>query len=141
MSGIGKVEMIVPKTAIDINGHVNNVHYIQWMQDAAQAHSASLGWPTERYIEIDRGWFIRSHSIEYLHPAYQKEAITIFTWVASMQKIRCLRKFKFIRPADNTVLATALTQFILCDIHSGKPVLIPAEVQAAYPVIRPEQEP
>ena len=31
----------VLKEVIDGNGHVNNVVYVQWMQDAAIAHSAS----------------------------------------------------------------------------------------------------
>ena len=40
MAAIGAVELVVPDTAIDANGHVNNVQYVQWMQDAAIAHSA-----------------------------------------------------------------------------------------------------
>ena len=51
---IGRLEIVVPESAIDRNGHVNNVRYVQWMQDAAEAHSASLGWPTERYAALGR---------------------------------------------------------------------------------------
>ena len=141
MNGIGKVEMIVPETTIDTNRHVNNVHYIQWMQDAALAHSAALGWPQERYMNIGQTWIIRSHSIEYLQPTYAGDAISIFTWITSMQKIRCLRKFKFFRPLDNITLATAATQFVFCDIETGKPLPIPREVQNAYPIISKEEEP
>ncbi|HCB02612.1 MAG TPA: acyl-CoA thioesterase, partial [Anaerolineae bacterium] len=32
----------IPKTAIDENGHVNNVAYVQWMQDIAVEHYASI---------------------------------------------------------------------------------------------------
>ncbi len=141
MQEIGKIEMRVPETVIDGNGHVNNVHYIQWMQDTALAHSAALGWSRERYTALGRTWVVRSHNIEYLHPAYAGDSITIFTWVAAMHKIRCLRKFKFFRPGDQTTLAMASTLFILCDLHSGRPIPIPEEMLQAYPVIGPEGEP
>jgi acyl-CoA thioester hydrolase len=141
MGAIGKIELVVPETVIDANGHVNNVHYVSWMQEAAMAHSAELGWPQERYAALDRTWIIRSHTIEYRHSAHAGDVITLFTWVSSLEKIRSLRKFKFYRAADNTVLATAATLFIFCDLRTGRPLTIPPEVREVYPVIGPEDEP
>ena len=34
MNWIGKTTLVVPESAIDVNGHVNNVQYVQWMQEA-----------------------------------------------------------------------------------------------------------
>lgn len=133
--------MVVPATAIDINGHVNNVQYVQWMQDAAMAHSAAQGWPQERYAAIGRTWIIRSHAIEYHHSAYLGEPIVILTWVTDFRKFRSLRKYKFIRSGDGVVLATAETLFIFCDLLTGKPMTIPPEVRDAYPVVDPTNEP
>ncbi|ADW16739.1 thioesterase superfamily protein [Desulfobulbus propionicus DSM 2032] len=141
MTAVGTIELVVPESAIDLNGHVNNVQYVQWMQEAAIIHSTRLGWPTERYLSLGRTWIIRSHSIEYFHSAYAGETIHILTWVAEFQKIRSLRKYKFLRPADNTVLATASTLFIFCDLHTGRPVSIPPEVQTAYTVVATDGEP
>ncbi len=31
-------EIVVPESAIDVNGHVNNVVFVQWMQDVAVRH-------------------------------------------------------------------------------------------------------
>lgn len=141
MAAIGRIELVVPATVIDLNGHVNNVQYLQWMQEAAMTHSAELGWPQERYAEMGRTWIIRSHAIEYLHSAYAGDSLTLFTWVSSFEKIRSLRRYKFFRPADQTVLATAATVFIFCDLHTGRPLTIPAEVQQAYTVVAPADEP
>lgn len=141
MTAIGQIELVVPEAAIDGNGHVNNVQYLHWMQQAAMAHSAELGWAKERYAAIGRTWIIRSHTIEYHHSAYLGETIRVLTWVADLHKIRTLRKYKFLRPADNVTLALAATQFIFCDRVTGKPVTIPAEVQAAYTVVAPDDEP
>ena len=44
-NGIYRCEFTVPETAIDGNGHghVNNVVYVQWMQDIAIAHFTATG--------------------------------------------------------------------------------------------------
>lgn len=141
MAAIGSSELVVDQSAIDANGHVNNVHYIQWMQDAAMAHSASLGWPYERYVEYGATWIIRSHSIEYLHSSYAGDTLIVYTWVNQIKKFRSLRKFKFYRPADDTVIARAETLFIFCDIASGRPRSIPPEVQQVYEMVSEEDEP
>lgn len=141
MNAIGTQELVVQPSVIDVNGHVNNVQYVQWMQEAAMAHSAQLGWSYERYVSIGRTWIIRSHTIEYYHSAYAGETISILTWVSNIHKIRSLRKYKFYRPADDTILATAATLFIFCDLHTGKPVSIPKEVLAAYTVVDAADEP
>ncbi|MBM9514425.1 thioesterase family protein [Desulfogranum marinum] len=141
MAAIGSSELVVDQSAIDANGHVNNVHYIQWMQDAAMAHSASLGWPYERYVEYGATWIIRSHSIEYLHSSYAGDTLIVYTWVNQIKKFRSLRKFKFYRPADDTVIARAETLFIFCDIASGRPRSIPPEVQQVYKMVSEEDEP
>ena len=140
-NNIGRLEIVVPQEAIDSNGHVNNVQYVQWMQDAALAHSASLGWPTERYAALQRTWIIRSHSIEYFHSAYQGELLYVDTWVSTVQRIKSLRKFRFFRPADKVVLAKASTLFIFCDTINGKPASIPPEVVQDYPIVAANQEP
>ena len=41
---------------IDELGHANNVVYLAWMQAAALAHTAALGWPAERYQQLGIGW-------------------------------------------------------------------------------------
>lgn len=63
--------IIIPSSAIDENGHVNNVVYVQWMQDIAVEHYASIGG-----IEAqgpDSTWVIRKHSVEYFLPAFAGE--------------------------------------------------------------------
>ncbi|HSM71304.1 MAG TPA: hypothetical protein VK851_07155 [Anaerolineales bacterium] len=43
ISSIYTKTIVIPKEAIDKNGHVNNVSYVQWMQDIAVEHYASIG--------------------------------------------------------------------------------------------------
>jgi len=67
----------IPQSSIDENGHVNNVTYVQWMQDIAVEHYSSIGG-----IEAqgpDATWVVREHKIEYLLPAFAGEEIEIRT--------------------------------------------------------------
>ncbi|HKJ38552.1 MAG TPA: acyl-CoA thioesterase, partial [Anaerolineales bacterium] len=57
----------IPKDAIDENGHVNNVAYVQWMQDIAVEHYESIGGITAQ--GPDATWVVREHRVEYFLPA------------------------------------------------------------------------
>jgi acyl-CoA thioester hydrolase len=81
---------------IDVLGHANNVAFVEWMQSAAVAHSAALGWSTERYQELGRGWVVRSHKIKYRQPALADESIIVRTWVATMDKVTSLRRYRML---------------------------------------------
>ena len=86
----------VPETVIDENERVNNVAYVQWMQDIAIEHYSSIGGiaPTQH---IGATWVARSHLIEYLMPAFAGEEIEIRTWIESVRRVRSLRKYEFVR--------------------------------------------
>ena len=77
---------IIPESAIDENGHVNNVAYVHWMQEIAVEHYASIGG-----IEAqgkDATWVVREHRIQYFLPAFAGEELEIKTWVENMRRVR-----------------------------------------------------
>lgn len=126
---------------IDGWGHVNNVEYVRWMQDAAIAHSSSLGWSADRYREADCGFVARAHRIDYLQPAWLGDEIVVRTWVASMEKITSVRRYSIIRVSDGQLLATAETTWALVSLSTGRPTRIPPHIRADFEsAILPENE-
>ena len=116
----------IPKSAIDENGHVNNVAYVQWMQDIAVEHYASIGG-----IEAqgnDSTWVVREHRIEYLLPAFANEEVEIRTWVENIRRVRSLRKYEFVRKSDEKVLVKGETDWVFVDTKTGMPKAVPKEV-------------
>ena len=102
-SSVYSKTITIPYTAIDENGHVNNVTYVQWMQDIAVEHYSSIGG-----VEIqgqDATWVVREHKIEYLFPAFAGEELEIRTWVENIRRVRSLRKYEFVRKSDRKMLA------------------------------------
>ncbi len=125
----------VPQSAIDDYGHVNNVIYLQWMQDAAIRHPESV---PEYKLPENRGWFAREHRIEYIAPAYLGDEIEVRTWISEYKRIRVIRKYEFFRKADSKVITKGETLWIFVELTTGKPITIPLEIQALFP-IQPDQ--
>lgn len=107
--------MTIPKDVIDENGHVNNVAYVQWMQDIAVEHYASIGGVEAQGTEST--WVIREHKIEFFLPAFEGEDIEIRTWVENIRRVRSLRKYEFARKLDGKILVKGETDWVL----NGKP--------------------
>lgn len=126
---------VVPAEAIDAQRHVNNLAYLQWMQDAAIEHSAALGWPMERYVRTGGGWVARSHFIEYLRPAFEGEALALHTWITSARGRSAVRRYVVVREADGAVLARAETNWVFVDLATGRPAPIPEELAADFPLV------
>ena len=133
-------QFVVADDDIDLNRHVNNLAYLRWMQDVATAHSAAQGWTFERYLAASAGWFVRSHFIEYLKPAFAGDTVRLYTWVSDMTSRSSTRHYLVCREGDGAVLAKARTVWVFVDLRSGRPVRIPPEVRSAFPVV-PNDDP
>jgi acyl-CoA thioester hydrolase len=131
----------VREEEIDGLGHVNNLAYLRWMQDAAVAHAAAQGWPTQRHHDLGAGWVVRSHRIEYLRPAYVNQRVLVRTWVAGFRKITSLRKYKIVRPADDELLATAETNWAFVNFERLFPQRIPPDILESFEIVTAANEP
>jgi acyl-CoA thioester hydrolase len=118
---------------IDELGHVNNLHYIAWMQAAAADHSTAVGWPWARYEALGGAWVVRSHAIEYLRPAFAGDEIVVRTWVSEMGKIQSRRRYAIVR--DGAVLARAETRWVFISRKTHALDRVPPELRAAFPVL------
>ena len=131
ISSVYSRTIIIPESAIDDNGHVNNVAYVQWMQDIAVEHYEFIGG-TNPMQRIGATWVVREHRIEYLLPAFKGEEIEIRTWVENIRRVRSLRKYEFARKADSKVLVKGETDWVFVDVKTGTPRAIPEEVSRVF---------
>jgi acyl-CoA thioester hydrolase len=133
-------DFTVPEAAIDVNRHVNHLEYLRWMQDIAIEHSAARGWPQERYQATRTGWVVRSHSIEYLRPAFAGDALSLVTWVADLRPRSSLRKYLVWRGSDLQILAQAGTLWVFVDAGTGRARAIPEELRSSFEVVSDQEE-
>jgi acyl-CoA thioester hydrolase len=133
MDPIFRLQFKVPAEVVDAHRHVNNVAYVQWMQDAAIGHAEACGG-TRLAQELGGSWFVRMHRIEYLKPAFLNDEIAVLTWVADWRKVRSLRRYRFIR--NETVLAEGETDWVFVDAATGRPKPITGEIVTAFGIAR-----
>jgi len=131
-------EFEIAHNAIDGNQHVNNIQYIQWMQDIAIAHAAFVGG-TAAAEAAGGAWYTRSHHIEYLSPAFEGERLLALTWVTDLQRVRSCRRYRFLRAADHAVLADAESLWVFVDAKTGRPRSIPPSVTSCYEPLQEDE--
>lgn len=141
MAKIFRHRFTVPQNAIDGNGHVNNVVYVQWMQDVAILHANHQGGTAEKHLELGSSWIVRSHQIEYLNPSFEGDEIEAITWVSDMRRVSSLRKYQFRRAIDQTLLAEAETRWVYMDITKNRPVPIHEDIKNAFELVPVDEEP
>lgn len=135
MPAVFEDHRVVTSEEIDELGHVNNIVYLKWTQRAAVRHSDAQGWTTADYKQLGQGWVVRSHTIEYLQPAFVGEPIVIRTWVSDMKRVTSARQFAIVRATDDVVLAQATTNWAFVNFQTGSLCRIPVEVSSKFEVV------
>ena len=125
-------EVEVVEADIDNLGHASNLVYLRWVQEAALAHSTALGFPETAYLERRQAWVVRKHEIEYLRPAVLGDRLRIETRVASMKVANSARKTEVFRGEE--LLCRAETDWVYVDLARARPVRIPEDLRAAFPI-------
>ena len=128
-----ELPLAVDPADIDVQGHVNNVVYLRWVQDAAVAHWYALASEAD---QENLRWIILRHEIDYKQPARLGDRIVARTWVGAASRVRFERHTEILRAADRALLAKALTTWCPIDSRTGRPAVVSAEVRARFSVPR-----
>ncbi|MFL5615496.1 MAG: acyl-CoA thioesterase [Gemmatimonadaceae bacterium] len=118
---------LVTAGELDERAHVNNVVYLQWVQDAAAAHWTNLA-PPGALTQV--AWVALRHEIDYRSPAVLDDEIVIGTWVGVANGLSFERFTEIRRRDDDRLLARARTLWCPVDARTGKPQRVSAEVRA-----------
>lgn len=102
---------------IDALGHVNNVVYLRWAQDAATAHWEAAASPAQQEAVA---WVAVRHEIDYKLPALPGDAVLASTWVGEADSVRFERFVEILRASDLKVLAAVRTLWCPISRASGR---------------------
>jgi acyl-CoA thioester hydrolase len=121
----------VAQADIDELGHVNNVTYVRWVQDAAVAHWTAVAPAAERARLF---WLVLRHEIDYKQAAQLNDEILARTWVGAATRVRFERHTEILRARDRCVLARARTLWCPIDAVTRRPTTVTAEVRSRFSV-------
>jgi acyl-CoA thioester hydrolase len=124
-------ELAITVEAADIDqlGHVNNVTYVRWVQDAAVAHWTAAA-PAEDQASLF--WVVVRHEIDYKQAAKPGDAIRARTWVGDATRITFERFTEIRRAGDGALLAKARTLWCPIDSTTRRPKAVSAAVRERF---------
>lgn len=135
MSLVFDLKIKVKPEHIDVLGHVNNVVYVQWMQDVASAHIEELGVGLEQYLELKHAMVAVEHHVQYRKAALLDDEIILRTWLYDINALYSFRQYAFFNAKDNNLLFTANTKWACIEIATGRPKrMSPTFIQAYQPI-------
>jgi acyl-CoA thioester hydrolase len=130
------IELTVGGESIDSYGHVNNTVYIGWLERCAWAHSAAVGFPEARCIEMARGMAVRQLNVEYLAACYEGDRISVGNWlVANDGRLRATRRFQVINLTRGEVALRGEVHYVCMNLETGRPVRMPREFVKSYQAV------
>ena len=141
MSSVFDLRIEVKPEHIDVLGHVNNVVYVQWMQDVASAHIETLGVGLDQYLEMKHAMVAVEHHVQYRKAAMLDDDIILRTWLYEINALYSFRQYAFFNAKDQSLLFTGNTKWACIEIASGRPKRMSPTFIQAYQPIDPEIDP
>lgn len=127
------IDAVVCPDDIDGLEHTNNLVYVKWCEQAAWAHSVSLGLDLDAYRNLDRAMAITHSEYHYQQASQQGDQVVVATWIVNWDgKLTMQRRFQVIRVSDGVTLLRGGMRFVCIEISSGRPRRLPKEFIEVY---------
>ncbi|MBY0436097.1 MAG: acyl-CoA thioesterase [Cyclobacteriaceae bacterium] len=122
-----RVSICVKPEHIDELNHVNNVVYLQWVQDVAYAHWDAAA---DEALKSKCQWVVLRHELDYHAPALVNDLLEAATWIDKPEGARQKRHVAIFRVSDGKRLTSAVTTWCLLD-PTGRPRRVTDEITHA----------
>lgn len=124
-----EIAIVVQPDDIDAMGHVNNVVYLRWMQDAAAAH-----WEAAAAAELRAlvSWVVVRHEIDYKAPAFEGERLVARTWVGEPTGATWERFIEIRHSEGDRLLARGRSVYAALDRVTGRPRRVDATLRSPF---------
>lgn len=121
--------LIVKAEHLDEMNHVNNVQYLQWVQDVAKAH---WGKNAKKEWLAQYAWVALNHFIEYKKPAFLDDELILQTYVEGFRGVKSIRIVKCFNKKTEQLLVQAKTEWCLVNKVHLKPTRVPEEMKPPF---------
>jgi acyl-CoA thioester hydrolase len=124
-----ELPVVVAPEDIDGLGHVNNVVYLRWMQQAAGAHWEAATTPEQRMAV---SWVVIRHEIDYKAPAFAGERLVVRTRVGEATAATWERLSEVRRVEGDALLARCRSVYVPLDPATGRPRRLGPALRAPF---------
>src|SRR5690554_3235756 len=117
--------LIVRKEDLDELDHVNNVRYVQWMEDIAKSHWEKTA---PREVQEKYLWVVVRHEIDYKGQAFAGDELLLQTFVGEYTHVTSQRHVVIRNKETNKILIQAKSTWCLLDVENRRPARIEVEM-------------
>lgn len=120
---------VVKKEDLDELDHVNNVRYVQWIQDIAKEH-----WEVRATADLKSKflWVVIRHEIDYKKEAVLGEEILMETFVGETTFVTSERFVQIKRAESQEIIVTAKSIWCLLDYETKRPTKITPDLRRVF---------
>ena len=121
--------LIVSAGDLDELNHVNNVRYVQWIQDISKEHWQSVASPEMKEGVI---WVVLNHNITYKSAAVLNDCVKVHTNIAESRGAISVRIVEMYNDKTNQLLVRSNTEWCLLNTKTLKPIRIPQAIKQLF---------
>lgn len=121
--------LVVTQDDLDENQHVNNVRYVEWIQEIAREH-----WDVRASDQLKEKffWVVIRYEIDYKKEALQGDEILIETFVGDTTHVTSERFIHIKHKESGALLVSAKSIWCLMDQDSKRPARINEELKTVF---------
>ena len=119
----------VSEDDLDELNHVNNVRYLQWIQDVSKEHWQILVSPEQQRAMV---WVVMRHEIDYKNAAVIHDKLRLKTHIDRSRGATSVRIVEIVNTKTDTMVARSSTQWCLLNSTSFRPMRIPKDIIAIF---------
>jgi acyl-CoA thioester hydrolase/thioesterase-3 len=128
-------EIIVRPDDIDVNAHVHNSRYLDYVLMARYDQMARCyGMPMEDFLKLGYSWVNTSTFIEYKRELRMGDIAVVRTRIEEMRVKGVRVAFEILRKATGKVVADGWQDYVMISTESGRAAVIPDEIRTIYSI-------
>ncbi|MBP1839793.1 acyl-CoA thioesterase [Formosa algae] len=124
-----ELKVTVTEDDLDELNHVNNVRYVQWLQDVAKGHWQHSATPD---MQAQYVWVVLEHHIYYKGEAFLGDQLQLKTYIKKSVGVKSIRVVEIYNLDTDKLLLTSETHWCLIHVDTKRPTRIPEAVKNIF---------
>ncbi len=128
-------ELLVRPDDIDMNNHVHNSRYFDYVLAArydqmARCYKLSM----DEFLEAGLGWVVRTANVEYKRPLVMGDTAVVTTWVETMHADGVTVGFSISKKINSKLCCDGQFRYTMVNIQTGRAAKIEAWIAEKYSI-------
>lgn len=119
----------VQQPDLDELNHVNNIKYVEWVQEMSKKHWLKV---VDETIRNEIVWVVKNHSITYVKSALLGDTIKATTHIRETKGPLSIRVVELTNNKTGELLVKAITEWCLLDAKTFRPKRVPEVIQKLF---------